>query len=507
MRFNSIGRTALLILLAGVPQPSPAQDSETLHVKVDPSRTGVEIGDDFIGLSYEKDILTQPRVFTPENTVLRNLFSNLGHGNLRIGAGAVEYTGWTRQPRTATTDNKTVTADDLDRFYAFVKATGWNVVHGLNWRTSDPIVAADEAEYAASRGGNSIFAFEIGNEPDLRGPKFTVQDYLTDFRSFAVAIRQRVPGAHFVGPSGSYFPSNNIQYLTRGIDEWTVPFADMAGKEIIELTHHIYPLAHPYSTEPEETYAASIPALLGPAARDSYIGTLEKLEKASEKNGIPYRISETNSCNHGGKDGVSNTFASALWGADYLFTLASYGACGLNLHSGTQFYTPIDTRESEKAKARPLYYALLLFHACGTGRIIPAIAEEGDKLQVSTYAVLARNGAISVAIINREQVKNVTVLLDVTRYFDTGRVLRMEGSSLTAMASTEFSGDYLQPGLPKPKGNSSATADVTFGGASVAPDGTWKAVSNEVVSREGRIFTVKVPSGSAVVVKFDKHVE
>jgi len=72
------------------------------------------------------------------------------------------------------------------------------------------------------------------------------------------------------------------------------------------------------------------------------------------------------------------------------------------------------------------------------------------------------------------------VQLDVARYFKTGKVLRLEVPSL------------------------SATADVTFGGASVSQDGAWIAVSNEVVSREGRVFTIRVPGGSAAVVKFNK---
>ena len=112
--------------------------------------------------------------------------------------------------------------------------------------------------------------------------------------------------------------------------------------------------------------------------------------------------------------------------------------------------------------------------------MIPAKADGYENPNVSTYAVLARDGALSVVIINREVVKNVTIQLDVTRYFSTGRVLRLEAPSL------------------------SSKEGVTFGGATVSKDGTWTAASNEVVSREGRIFTLRVPCGSAAVVKFTK---
>jgi hypothetical protein len=139
MSCNILGKTITLLMLAVAPRVLDAQGfapepAETLHVVVDPSRTGAAIPEYFIGWSYEKTILTQRRVFAPENSVLRRLFENLGNGNWRIGAGAVEETGWTRERRTPSAGDKTVTADDLDRFYAFVNATGWNVVHAVNCR-------------------------------------------------------------------------------------------------------------------------------------------------------------------------------------------------------------------------------------------------------------------------------------------------------------------------------------------------------------------------------------
>jgi hypothetical protein len=45
-------------------------------------------------------------------------------------------------------------------------------------------------------------------------------------------------------------------------------------------------------------------------------------------------MTEGNTCYRGGKPGVSDVFASALWSADYLLTLASLGYAGVNLHGG-----------------------------------------------------------------------------------------------------------------------------------------------------------------------------
>jgi hypothetical protein len=42
-----------------------------MQVALDSSRTGAEIPPDFIGLSFEKNILAQPGVLAPKNAVLR----------------------------------------------------------------------------------------------------------------------------------------------------------------------------------------------------------------------------------------------------------------------------------------------------------------------------------------------------------------------------------------------------------------------------------------------------
>ncbi len=69
---------------------------------------------------------------------------------------------------------------------------------------------------------------------------------------------------------------------------------------------------------------------------------------------------------------MSNVFASALWGVDYMFTLAGRASAGVNFHGGgTGNYTPIAVTGPLSATARPLYYALLLFRAAARGRLVP----------------------------------------------------------------------------------------------------------------------------------------
>ena len=52
---------------------------------------------------------------------------------------------------------------------------------------------------------------------------------------------------------------------------------------------------------------------------------MRKMVDAGKSANLPYRMSEGNSCYNGGKAGVSNSFASALWGADFMLLLAQIG--------------------------------------------------------------------------------------------------------------------------------------------------------------------------------------
>ena len=55
---------------------------------------------------------------------------------------------------------------------------------------------------------------------------------------------------------------------------------------------------------------------------------------ASRAAGLPFRMSEGNSCWNGGQPGVSDTLASALWSADVMLQFAAAGCAGVNMHGG-----------------------------------------------------------------------------------------------------------------------------------------------------------------------------
>jgi hypothetical protein len=56
---------------------------------------------------------------------------------------------------------------------------------------------------------------------------------------------------------------------------------------------------------------------------------------AAQKMGARVRMTEGNTCYRGGKPGLSDVFAAALWSADYSLLLARNNYTGVNLHGGS----------------------------------------------------------------------------------------------------------------------------------------------------------------------------
>ena len=62
------------------------------------------------------------------------------------------------------------------------------------------------------------------------------------------------------------------------------------------------------------------------ANNTKYDPVLARFQAAAQSADKPWRMCETASFSGGGKEGVSDTFAAALWALDYLFVLAGMAA-------------------------------------------------------------------------------------------------------------------------------------------------------------------------------------
>jgi hypothetical protein len=109
---------------------------------------------------------------------------------------------------------------------------------------------------------------------------------------------------------------------------------------------------------------------------------------------------EGNSCWDGGKAGMSDTLASALWCAAMMLRFAQMGWCGVNLHGGGNgFYTPIAGAPSTGFTRRPEYFGSQ-FGQSLAGAMFMGATLTGAGPQVTAYA-LEQAGRRRIAIINK----------------------------------------------------------------------------------------------------------
>lgn len=159
---------ALPISLA--PAATAAVDGvSTATIHVDATQPGRVIPLDFLGLSFEADLLNQPWT-DPEAGNIDELLMNLGTGTMRFSANQVDNTAWMPDPSApapAWSDGKQVTPADLTRLDARAKTTGWSVDLGVNLGHFDPAAAASQAVVAQDSLGDSLRSIQIGNEPNF----------------------------------------------------------------------------------------------------------------------------------------------------------------------------------------------------------------------------------------------------------------------------------------------------------------------------------------------------
>lgn len=387
--------------------------SVTFDVTLDiGASTGITMPEDFIGLSYELAQLAHPEFFSPHNPDLIAMCARLGkRGVLRLGGNTSEFTKWsatdisgdTTVPAAVNPDtgqreksSSVVTPRAIRNLRGFLDATGWDCIYGLNLGSGMPTQAAEEAKFVVAALGAKLIALQIGNEPNLFGKNFraasySFRDYIAEWNAFAAAIRKAVPNAKFAGPD------------VAGRSDWVVEFAKQHSPDTVLLTGHYYAEGPP--TDPR----MNIDYLLHPTP--NLLSEIPVVMKAARDAKLPFRIAEGNSCYWGGKPGVSDVFASALWSGDYLLQVAQAGYSGVNLHGGgSGVYTPIAGDATTGFTARPVFYGMELAREFAGAAFLETKLKT-DSANITAYAA-ERHGSLLVALFNKDS---------STAFFDVGR--------------------------------------------------------------------------------------
>jgi hypothetical protein len=437
---------------------------------------------DFVGLSYEVQQLVDPGFFSAQNSGLIREFKALSSiGVLRLGGNTSEFAYWKPKPDSPEPKHppvREVVGEPKARYYAvtpdavrnlgeFLQATGWNCIYGIGMGTNTPARAAEEAVFVTETLGDHLQYFQIGNEPDLfdhhlRDPKtWSAKTYLQEWLALARAIAARVPIAKFGMPD----VAGAVSWLTEIADEWP---SIQTAPHVTTLTHHYY-FGGP-ATNPD----VNIPNLLKPATMQRVQNTANIASAAASKMSARVRMTEGNTCYRGGKPGVSDVFAAALWSADYSLLLASNDYSGVNLHGGTgksvansvggslpgdslleakgetpeqiathphPFYTPIATFGSDYM-LEPVAYGLKFAGSFSGGTLLKAEMKTdfSTKLQdtgvnATAYAAKLPGGHTSVIILNKDAAADLEVELDFGR--DANGAVHTETLHAPALDSRE----------------------------------------------------------------------
>ena len=444
-----------------------------LVVKLDSAQTVATIPANFIGLGYEISSIARPGLLSSQNAVYLQLVRILGkQGVIRVGGNTSDYALYKETGEPFSSPEKVggsvINAAVLRDLGSFLDATGWQLIWGLNLGNGTPENAIQEAKAVIATAKNHLIAFEIGNEPDLfplhqshRATGYSYDKYLREYRTYRDALRKAIPDVPLAGPDAA------------DATDWVVRFARDEGRDVKLLTHHYY--------REGQNPSSTIDKLLHPDPKLDPL--LAKLRGASDASRVPFRICETNSFSGGGKPGVSDTFAAALWVLDFMFTLAAEGCDGVNIETGVNqlgfisSYSPIGDDERGHYWATPEYYGMLAFAQSGRGRVIGSSINAGGR-NINAYATQAAPDSVVLIVINKEPSLPADILVDegARPSFRSRSLCRLWGPSLQSHLG------------------------ISLGGSEISSDGLWRPSRIEDLGAARDILRFTVPAASAAIV-------
>lgn len=456
------------VLLAAWTLPSLG-DTIPATLTVDTSKPGPALADDFAGLSYEtkREMMEDGKYyFSGDNAPLVKMFQTLGIRNLRIGGNTVD------SPKVPIPVQA-----DIDNLFAFAQAAGAKVIYSFRLHNGDAKGSADQAKYIADHYSPNLICFSIGNEPDIYIHSWN--GYQKAFDPIYDAINAVVPAAKYCGPS-----------LTSNAQPWAHEFAEkyFPGGKVLYIGQHQY--AGGAGGKVKDPVAGR-DEMLSPGWHDVYQKYYDKFVPPLKD--VPYRLEEGNNFYNGGAKDVSDTFASGLWGLDYLYWWAAHGSQGINFHNGDQVAAGQQLAPCRYASftsvpdgyfAHPLAYAIKTFNLGSKGQIVPGtLKSDAPDLNLVAYSVLGRDKALYVTLINKEHDANgrdadVTIQSGATPYTGARSI------ALTA-----------------PHGDVAAKDGVMLGGAGFGDDGSWQENWTNLPAPAQDGLHVKVPACSALLVR------
>ncbi|HSO99387.1 MAG TPA: glycosyl hydrolase family 79 C-terminal domain-containing protein [Solirubrobacteraceae bacterium] len=407
----------------------------------------------FVGVSLEYTALRALAGLDPHaiNPVLAPLIRNLAPGQrpvLRFGGNSADNTwvpvrGISRPPGI----KFTLTPRRLAIMRTLTRAAHARVIVGLDLETGNVTLPVVEARaLLASLGRHSVQTFEIGNEPlryrifawyktpngQPRYARSRTYDFAAFNREFGTVARLLPPGIGVAGPT-----MGGIRWMNR------LPQFIAGQPKLNTISHHAYPLNRCATINdagsPTLAKLLSTTASLGLASRvASYAATARQFH-------LPFRLDELNSVACGGKSGISNSMASALWALDTLFAMVRTGVTGVNFHTFHKAgYALFDFHHTVGGRwltsVKPIYYGLLMFaRAAPPGSRLLDLSRTGTPY-VRAWAARTRGHLTHVVLINADQSHPHLVAVQVPGAIAPGSLLRLTAPGAAATSGVQLGG-------------------------------------------------------------------
>ncbi|KAI1752140.1 hypothetical protein F4782DRAFT_158599 [Xylaria castorea] len=263
-----------------------------------------------------------------------------------------------------------------------------------------------EANAAYSALGDSLYAFEIGNEVDgwpggqRRLENWTIQSYVTQWNQYATAISQNLTSTDTARLfQGCAFEAPR---LLENRTRWNIQNAELDGMRSDKtktISDHEYMGANCHYTGVGPTIETTLfdrSNMLRRVWYHDYLGNV------TFQSGIPYVLGETNSISCQGAFNISDVMASAVWAVDYVLYLSTLKVERVHFHMGTRYrYSPWQPvfYNNTDPHVNPLYYGNLFTAAVFAG---------GDKqtevlvneTHFGAYAVYGSGALKSIVAVN-----------------------------------------------------------------------------------------------------------
>jgi hypothetical protein len=321
-----------------------------------------------------------------------------------------------RYPGGAWGDNNDLEPYHIDQIVDLARRMGAEPYIHVRFPNGTPEQAAELVRYANVEKGYDIRYWSIGNEPSLyekAGFPFTAEQYATEWRKFADAMKAVDPSILLIGPEiHQYTGTDNVDPKDSTGADWMRTFLQVAGDKVDIVSFHRYPF--PATAEKR---SATIPELRADAATwDDIIRRLRATIREETGRDLPVAVTEFNSHWSQAVSGKAtpDSFFSAIWLGDVLGRLIRQ-----KVDIANQFLL-VSGNESgfgilEKYGPRPAYYTYQMYKMFGS----ELMASSSGLAGVSLYAARREDGALTIMAINLGD-EPVTTPLDLRGFTPTG---------------------------------------------------------------------------------------